>query len=102
MHPLKWWVVEFGRNRRPVLIEIASTLGSGCAPVIEPSPSTASVCCSRASAWQETRLTSPEHELIRRIHADLADSYDEELELELDDRTVDDIAGGQSLPDDDY
>jgi polyphosphate kinase 2 len=47
-------------------------------------------------------LTSNDHELIRRIHADLADSYDEELELELDDRTVDDIAGGSALPDDDY
>ena len=47
-------------------------------------------------------MTSNDHELIRRIHADLADSYDEELELELDDRTVDDIAGGRGLPDDDY
>ena len=47
-------------------------------------------------------MTSTEHELIRRIRADLADSYDEELELELDDRHVDDIAGGQALPDDDY
>jgi len=47
-------------------------------------------------------LTSNDHELIRRIHADLADSYDEELELELDDRHVDDIAGGGMLPDDDY
>ena len=27
-----------------------------------------------------------QHELIRRIHADLADSYDEEYELEVDDR----------------
>ncbi len=32
-------------------------------------------------------------ELIRRIHADLADSYDEELELELDDRVVDEVSG---------
>ena len=47
-------------------------------------------------------MTSNDHELIRRIHADLADSYDEELELELDDRHVDDIAGGQGLPEDDY
>jgi len=47
-------------------------------------------------------LTSNDHELIRRIHADLADSYDEELELELDDRHVDDIAVGQGLPEDDY
>ena len=47
-------------------------------------------------------MTSNDNELIRRIHADLADSYDEELELELDDRTVDDIAGGHGLPEDDY
>jgi len=38
-------------------------------------------------------LLSNDQELIRRIHADLADSYDEELELELDDRSVDAIAG---------
>jgi hypothetical protein len=31
-------------------------------------------------------LLSNDHDLIRRIHADLADSYDEELELELEDR----------------
>ena len=47
-------------------------------------------------------MTSNDNDLIRRIHADLADSYDEELELELDDRTVDDIAGHGALPDDDY
>jgi polyphosphate kinase 2 len=47
-------------------------------------------------------LTSNDHELIRRIHADLADSYDEELELELDDRNVDDIAGQGALPEEDY
>jgi polyphosphate kinase 2 len=34
-------------------------------------------------------LDANDHDLIRRIHADLADSYDEELELELDDRTMD-------------
>ena len=38
-------------------------------------------------------MRSNDHDLIRRIHADLADSYDEELELELDDRSVDAIAG---------
>ena len=38
-------------------------------------------------------MLSNDNELIRRIHADLADSYDEELELELDDRSVDAIAG---------
>ena len=42
-----------------------------------------------------------DQELIRRIHADLADGYDEELELELDDRSVDDIAGMSTKPDDD-
>ena len=47
-------------------------------------------------------MTTNEKELIRRIHADLADSYDEELELELDDRTVDDVSGISSEPDDDY
>src|SRR5205809_8052716 len=35
---------------------------------------------------RRTALLSNDHDLIRRIHADLADSYDEELELELDDR----------------
>ncbi|CAN5664509.1 polyphosphate kinase 2 [soil metagenome] len=47
-------------------------------------------------------MLSNDQQLIRRIHADLADSYDEELELELDDRTVDDIAGGSPELDDDY
>ncbi|HWI11532.1 MAG TPA: polyphosphate kinase 2, partial [Burkholderiaceae bacterium] len=41
-------------------------------------------------------------ELIRRIRADLADSFDEELELELDDRAVDDVSGSSSEPDDDH
>ena len=31
-------------------------------------------------------MNTSDHELIRRLHADLSDSYDEELELELDDR----------------
>ncbi|MES3014352.1 MAG: polyphosphate kinase 2 [Pseudomonadota bacterium] len=50
-------------------------------------------------------MLTNDHQLIRRIHADLADSYDEELELELDDRQVDDIsgiAGTPTDPDDDY
>jgi len=34
-----------------------------------------------------------DRELVRKIHADLADSYDEELELDLDDRVDDGIAG---------
>ena len=33
---------------------------------------------------------------IRRIHLDLQDSFDEELELELEDRTLEAIAAGQS------
>ena len=47
-------------------------------------------------------MLTNDHQLIRRIHADLADSYDEELELELDDRHVDDISGLSTEPDDDY
>jgi polyphosphate kinase 2 len=38
-------------------------------------------------------LLSNDQDLIRRIHADLADSYDEELELELEDRAIEEIAG---------
>ncbi len=34
-----------------------------------------------------------DRELVRKIHADLADSYDEELELDLDDRVEEGIAG---------
>jgi hypothetical protein len=41
-----------------------------------------------------------EQELIRRIHADLTDSYDEELELEIDDRVVGDPSGAAGSPDD--
>ena len=47
-------------------------------------------------------MLTNDHQLIRRIHADLVDSYDEELELELDDRHVDDISGLSTEPDDDY
>ena len=46
-------------------------------------------------------MLTNDHQLIRRIRADLADSYDEELELELDDRAVDDIAGVAAERDDD-
>jgi polyphosphate kinase 2 len=35
-------------------------------------------------------------EAIRRIHLDLQDSFDEELELELEDRTIEAIAAGHS------
>ena len=47
-------------------------------------------------------MLTNDQQLIRRIHADLADGYDEELELELDDRQIDDIAGLAAEPDDDY
>ena len=36
--------------------------------------------------------------LHRRIERELLDSYDEELELELDDRRLDDVATGEPLP----
>ena len=45
-------------------------------------------------------MLTNDQQLIRRIHADLADGYDEELEL--DDRQIDDIAGFAAEPDDDY
>lgn len=35
-----------------------------------------------------------DEELVRRIHRELADSYDEELELEIEDRTIEQLAGG--------
>ncbi len=41
-------------------------------------------------------------QLIHRIRAELADSFDEELELELDDRAVDDVSGTSTDGDDDY
>ena len=47
-------------------------------------------------------MLTNDQQLILRIHADLADGYDEELELELDDRQIDDIAGLAAEPDDDY
>ena len=36
-------------------------------------------------------MTSPDDELVQRIRRDLADSYDEEFELELEDRNVDEL-----------
>jgi len=47
-------------------------------------------------------LSDNDQDLIRRIRADLADSFDEELELELDDRNVEDISGISTDPDEDY
>src|SRR5215468_4973189 len=45
----------------------------------------------------------PDAELVQRVHRDLIDSYDEELELELDDRTVYDVDthAVRSVPDSD-
>nr|WP_231755485.1 polyphosphate kinase 2 [Bordetella sp. N] len=34
-----------------------------------------------------------DHDLLRRLHRDLADHYDEELELELEDRTFEELEG---------
>jgi polyphosphate kinase len=41
---------------------------------------------------EEMRLTSQDDDLVRRIRRDLADSYDEEFELELEDRNLDELA----------
>jgi polyphosphate kinase 2 len=38
-------------------------------------------------------LTAIDEDLVQRIRRDLTDSYDEELELELEDRNVDELAG---------
>jgi polyphosphate kinase 2 len=39
------------------------------------------------------KLKSSDEELMRRIRNDLIDSYDEELEMELEDRTLDQLTG---------
>ena len=39
-------------------------------------------------------MNASEEELVRRIHLDLRDDFDEELELELEDRNVDALAAG--------
>ncbi|MFM1908171.1 MAG: hypothetical protein RLZZ591_1848 [Pseudomonadota bacterium] len=41
-------------------------------------------------------MSSSDDELMRRIHRDLVDSYDEELELELEDRTLAQLTGDES------
>ena len=38
-------------------------------------------------------MSASDEELMRRIHRDLIDSYDEELEMELEDRTVAELRG---------
>ncbi|MES2945831.1 MAG: polyphosphate kinase 2 [Pseudomonadota bacterium] len=42
-------------------------------------------------------MNSSDEDLVRRIRNDLIDSYDEELEMELEDRNVDELLGDQSL-----
>jgi polyphosphate kinase len=42
-------------------------------------------------------MSASDEELMRRIHRDLIDSYDEELEMELEDRTVAELSG-EPLP----
>ena len=41
-------------------------------------------------------MSASDDELMRRIHRDLVDSYDEELELELEDRTLAQLTGDES------
>jgi polyphosphate kinase 2 len=43
---------------------------------------------------QEPAVSSSEEEMIRRIRSDMLDSYDEELEMELDDHNQDELADG--------
>ncbi|HAF00856.1 MAG TPA: polyphosphate kinase 2, partial [Methylophilaceae bacterium] len=40
-------------------------------------------------------MSQTNQDLIKRIHKDLIDSYDEELELELEDRGLEQIAGDE-------
>ena len=42
-----------------------------------------------------TDATDPNDELLRRLRADLIDGYDEELELEIEDRTAEDVLAGE-------
>jgi polyphosphate kinase 2 len=44
------------------------------------------------------KMDTLNQELIRRIHNDLIDSYDEELELELEDRTLEQVSGEATAP----
>ncbi|MBA4266250.1 MAG: polyphosphate kinase 2, partial [Comamonadaceae bacterium] len=39
-------------------------------------------------------MIDDQDELLRRIHNDLMDGYDEEIEMEIEDRHVDELAGG--------
>ncbi len=42
-------------------------------------------------------MSASDDELMRRIHRDLIDSYDEELEMELEDRTLAELTGDEPL-----
>jgi polyphosphate kinase len=46
---------------------------------------------------RENFLNSSDEELMRRIRHDLIDSYDEELEMELEDRTVAQLTGEEAV-----
>ncbi|HWS04313.1 MAG TPA: hypothetical protein VN230_00860 [Burkholderiaceae bacterium] len=41
-------------------------------------------------------MSASDDELMHRIHKDLLDSFDEELEMELEDRTVAELTGDGS------
>ena len=43
-------------------------------------------------------MNSSDEELIRRVHRELIDSYDEELESELEDRPLDSLPGDAEAP----
>jgi hypothetical protein len=43
-------------------------------------------------------LNTNDDDLVERIRRDLADAYDEELELELEDRNLDDLPKARSTP----
>jgi polyphosphate kinase len=46
---------------------------------------------------QEPTVSASEDELVRRIRSDMLDSYDEELEMELDDQHLDRLAGVEGV-----
>jgi polyphosphate kinase len=47
----------------------------------------------------EHLMSSSDEDLIQRIRRDLTDSYDEEVELELEDRHIDELGGGDTNSD---
>ncbi|ALM85163.1 polyphosphate kinase [Bordetella sp. N] len=48
---------------------------------------------ARTDFFLEPAVPPIDHDLLRRLHRDLADHYDEELELELEDRTFEELEG---------